>query len=236
MSGGKLQLVAQHSIETVFLTGNPTITMFKMVYRRHTNFSVTQIDNNVPTINKFGSEGLYSLDRKGDCISKVNIQFDIGDFDVKYINPINKYVLEVLDKYDIVWNNSYDASFNIIPNIYTTILKPIIYDQIDDYVVDYNNSFRFISDANSAISEYNTINDSLYNTILYKTNNILNDVSFYDADERDSIYNYINLIKKLLSGNQYRDYLNFVVNNIIVGDHGVYPGSIISNVSGIFQD
>ena len=37
--GGLLQLVAKGK-QDVFLTGNPQITWFKMVYRRYTNFAI----------------------------------------------------------------------------------------------------------------------------------------------------------------------------------------------------
>ena len=38
-SGGLLQLVALGK-QDVFITGNPQITWFKFVYRRHTNFAI----------------------------------------------------------------------------------------------------------------------------------------------------------------------------------------------------
>ena len=39
MGGGLLQLVA-YGAQDVYLTGNPQITFFKVVYRRHTNFAI----------------------------------------------------------------------------------------------------------------------------------------------------------------------------------------------------
>ena len=39
MGGGLLQLVA-YGAQDVYLTGNPQITFFKVVYRRHTNFAL----------------------------------------------------------------------------------------------------------------------------------------------------------------------------------------------------
>jgi hypothetical protein len=38
MGGGLMQAVA-YGAQDVYLTGNPQITFFKAVYRRHTNFS-----------------------------------------------------------------------------------------------------------------------------------------------------------------------------------------------------
>ena len=42
MGGGLMQLVA-YGAQDVYLTGEPQITFFKVVYRRHTNFSVEPI-------------------------------------------------------------------------------------------------------------------------------------------------------------------------------------------------
>ena len=39
MGGGLMQLVA-YGAQDIYLTGNPQITFFKVVYRRHTNFSI----------------------------------------------------------------------------------------------------------------------------------------------------------------------------------------------------
>ena len=42
MGGGLLQIVA-YGAQDVYITGNPQITFFKVVYRRHTNFAVESI-------------------------------------------------------------------------------------------------------------------------------------------------------------------------------------------------
>ena len=46
MGGGLLQLIA-YGAQDVYLTGNPQITFFKIVYRRHTNFSMECIKQNI---------------------------------------------------------------------------------------------------------------------------------------------------------------------------------------------
>ena len=42
MSGGLMQLVA-YGAQDLPLTGNPEITYFKLVHRRHTNFAMESI-------------------------------------------------------------------------------------------------------------------------------------------------------------------------------------------------
>ena len=44
MGGGLMQLVA-YGAQDIYLTGNPQITFFKVVYRRHTNFALWNIFN-----------------------------------------------------------------------------------------------------------------------------------------------------------------------------------------------
>ena len=65
--GGLLQLVASGK-QDVFLTGNPQVTWFKMVYRRYTNFSmessIIQFDNQAD----FGRKITTVIPRKGDLL------------------------------------------------------------------------------------------------------------------------------------------------------------------------
>ena len=46
MGGGLMQLVA-YGAQDIYLTGNPQITFFKVVYRRHTNFSMEAIQQTI---------------------------------------------------------------------------------------------------------------------------------------------------------------------------------------------
>jgi hypothetical protein len=43
MAGGLMQLVA-YGAQDAFISGNPQITFFKVVYRRHTNFALEAIE------------------------------------------------------------------------------------------------------------------------------------------------------------------------------------------------
>ena len=74
MGGGLLQLVA-YGAQDVYLTGNPQITFFKVVYRRHTNFSIESIQQ---TFN--GSPGAdkrvtCQISRNGDLVHKLYVVF-----------------------------------------------------------------------------------------------------------------------------------------------------------------
>jgi hypothetical protein len=70
MTGGLIQLVA-HGIEDKFLTGNPTITFFKVVYRRHTSFTKEEIRQNFTSEPSFGRNVSCHISRSGDLIGSI---------------------------------------------------------------------------------------------------------------------------------------------------------------------
>jgi hypothetical protein len=70
MGGGLMQLVA-YGAQDVYLTGNPQITFFKVVYRRHTNFSVEPIQQVFNGTANFGRTVTCNLNRNGDLITNM---------------------------------------------------------------------------------------------------------------------------------------------------------------------
>lgn len=68
--GGLLQLVATGK-QDVFLTGNPQISFFKMVYRRHTNFAVECQPMYFDGTPNFGQRITCLIPRRGDLLGKV---------------------------------------------------------------------------------------------------------------------------------------------------------------------
>ena len=70
MGGGLMQLVA-YGAQDVYLTGNPQITFFKVVYRRHTNFAVEPIQQVFNGAPDFGRTVSCNLNRNGDLITNM---------------------------------------------------------------------------------------------------------------------------------------------------------------------
>jgi hypothetical protein len=72
-----MQLVA-YGAQDIYLTGNPQITFFKVVYRRHTNFSMESV---VQTFNGnvgFGNRVTCTVSRNGDLINRMYLQVSLG--------------------------------------------------------------------------------------------------------------------------------------------------------------
>src|SRR3989304_9980585 len=70
MAGVLMQLVA-YGAQDVYLTGNPQITFFKVVYRRHTNFSMECIEHSLNGNPDFGRRSTVTITRNGDLITKI---------------------------------------------------------------------------------------------------------------------------------------------------------------------
>ncbi len=72
MAGGLIQLVA-YGVQDIFLTHDPQITFFKVVYRRHTNFSTEVIPQPFTHRAEFGKRVTCILSRNGDLIRNIHL-------------------------------------------------------------------------------------------------------------------------------------------------------------------
>jgi hypothetical protein len=68
-----MQLVA-YGAQDVYLTGNPQITFFKVVYRRHTNFAVESIEQTFNGQADFGKRVTATISRNGDLIQQMYLE------------------------------------------------------------------------------------------------------------------------------------------------------------------
>lgn len=105
MTGGLMQLVA-YGAQDIYLTGNPVITYFKTVYRRHTNFAVESIRQTFNGSVDFGNSVSSVITRNGDLIMGAYIQATLPDLLEKahsdapqyrytrWINNIGHYLIQ----------------------------------------------------------------------------------------------------------------------------------------------
>ena len=76
MGGGLMQLVA-YGAQDIYLTGNPQITFFKVVYRRHTNFAVESIEQTFNGSAEQGKKFSCTISRNGDLLHRVYLEVDL---------------------------------------------------------------------------------------------------------------------------------------------------------------
>jgi len=95
MGGGLMQLVA-YGAQDIYLTGNPQITFFKVVYRRHTNFSMESIEQTFNGTADFGKKVSVTVSRNGDLITKcyLNAELPAQDSGNNYISEVGHYLMK----------------------------------------------------------------------------------------------------------------------------------------------
>ena len=118
-----MQLVAMGA-QDVYLTGNPQITFFKVVYRRHTNFSKECIAQQFTGSAALGSSVSCTLARNGDLVQEIYLKAtlacavaaDLDDFVLNDVTPLIKTVeVEIggqkIDKHYSQWLDIYNELF-----------------------------------------------------------------------------------------------------------------------------
>ena len=65
-----MQLVA-YGAQDIYLTGNPQITFFKVVYRRHTNFSMELIEQTLNGTVAASARLTATISRNGDLVHRL---------------------------------------------------------------------------------------------------------------------------------------------------------------------
>ena len=102
MPGGLLQIVA-YGAQDMYLTYNPQITFFKIVYRRYTNFSIQSFEYSILDNPNFGLRSIYELDRTGDLITKSFLKIVIpsivpnGNSKFAWIRRLGHAILDMIE-------------------------------------------------------------------------------------------------------------------------------------------
>jgi hypothetical protein len=83
MGSGVLQL-ASYGTQDMYFIYNPTVTFFKTIYKRHTNFVTESIPQQFNTKADFGSRVTCTISKIGDLIGKIYLLVNL--------TPIGKFV------------------------------------------------------------------------------------------------------------------------------------------------
>lgn len=97
MTGGLIEL-ATYGNKNLYLTGTPEITYFKVVYRKHTKFSIESKDVEFNDTVKFGKESTLSIKNIGDLMYKCNLEIEIPRIELK--RSLDEKEIE--NKYELV--------------------------------------------------------------------------------------------------------------------------------------
>ena len=77
MSKGAVFQLAAYGTQDLYITGNPQVTHFKSVIKRHTNFSMELVENHVDGKAAFGQKLQCKLRRIGDLVHQIYIKIKL---------------------------------------------------------------------------------------------------------------------------------------------------------------
>jgi hypothetical protein len=143
MGGGLMQLVA-YGAQDIYLSGNPQITFFKVVYRRHTNFSMESIQQTFNGDVGFDKKVTCTISRNGDLISKMYLEIDLAALPVYYQtnNTTNQFSYQ---------GNIFDGEHKYFTKLYSKPDKT----QLDDaglFYIENNNMPMLITNTNTDVN------------------------------------------------------------------------------------
>lgn len=159
MAGGLIQLVSI-GLEDLYLSSDPEITFFKMVYKRHTNFSQEPVKQLFSTSPDFGKRVSCTLSKTADLLSTCYLFVELPE-----VPKNNNTLFETFR-----WTKK--IGYNIINSIELEINGKII----DKLYGDWLNIWSLLSVSNDRETE-----DILIGNIpsLYESNNGINSYNLY---------------------------------------------------------
>lgn len=94
MGGGLMQLVA-YGEQDIYLTGNPQMSFFKAVYRKHTNFAIESIEQSFNSKLDWDKRTTATISRKGDLIQQMYLEIVLPQMN----DPAGKSDTDLYTKY-----------------------------------------------------------------------------------------------------------------------------------------
>ncbi len=169
MTGGLIQLVSS-GIEDIVLTKDPEITLFNIVYRRHTNFSTESIPQYFKTELDFGKKASCILSKIGDLINQIYLTITLPAI----IKGNNKYAwirrigFAIIKNYEIIINGELiDRQYGEWLNVWYELIGPKdngfnnmigdipeltnLSDEKDEYTLNIPLQFWFCRNTGSAL-------------------------------------------------------------------------------------
>jgi hypothetical protein len=122
-----MQLVA-YGAQDIYLTGNPQITFFKVVYRRHTNFSMESIKQTFNGTANFGSEVTATISRNGDLVYRMYLEHDAtftsAATDNTYLTVCSNYGSNVIKECELeIGGQRIDRHYSHFHSVYSQLTE-----------------------------------------------------------------------------------------------------------------
>ena len=153
MGGGLMQLVA-YGAQDVYLTGQPQITYFKVVYRRHTNFSVEPIQQTFQGNAEFGRTITCNINRNGDLITNMYLVSKIDRSARSNWGWVSKLGYAMIESCKIeVGGSKIDEQYGDWLNVWNELTRNISHDRANNAMIGNVSELTSLS-ADAGSEEY----------------------------------------------------------------------------------
>ena len=149
MTGGLMELVA-YGAQDIYLTGNPQITYFKVVYRRHTNFAIESQVQQFQNTPDFGKTPTCTISRNGDLLGRVYLRVELPALansagTVNWVRNVGHVLMEYAEV--TIGGQVIDKQYGDWLNIYNELCQPA--EKEDGYNVMIGNTVAMTTAASS---------------------------------------------------------------------------------------
>ena len=228
-----LQLITPTK-DDYFLTGNPEITFFKSVYRRHTHFASELKEFNFNTPIDFGLISSLKLPKYADLLYKIYLKFTIPEV---YIpnnnNDIINYKSELLNTISY-----YKQLYNIFTQLYNLNLQSYnnIYELYQNNNYTINTIYRIMNNNTLQFENLEiTINDNNIKSYIYLSQQLNLDDKFKNIIDLTNLET-LNINNPYIYGN-YKSTLTMSKDNIesLLGDKEETIENILNILNNIIN-
>jgi hypothetical protein len=195
MPGGLIQLVSLGSND-LFLTGNPQITFFKIVYRKYTNFSMQTFELPFDSVADFGKSVSCTIPTNGDLIYKSFLKIELPT--VEFIKLKNYFFKK----------NNNESTIIYLKNEIEKKKKNIdVLTNYSNYIIDV---YKIVIET---IEAENVLLDGLKEKVkLYNSQNI-EDITKYSSLIESNINSDTNIINYIINYDKYSDNFREIIKN-----------------------
>jgi len=97
-AGTLIEIIAKGS-QDAYLIGNPQMSYFKAVYKRHTNFAMEPITQLFSEIPDFGKRATCIIDKKADLLNDIILDVELPALvpNVSWVNGIGYFMIEYIE-------------------------------------------------------------------------------------------------------------------------------------------
>ena len=151
MGGGYIQLSAIGE-QNAYLTGNPQITFFKSIYRRHTNFSIDLCEQIINGDANFGEKFNVIISNYGDLLSNIYVD-NLLRLSLKDKKKMDKSSIDIVDESEfpyLSWVNG--IGYAILNEYSVNIGQNVIDTQYGEWLDIYNKLSEDVDNNNPALS------------------------------------------------------------------------------------